>query len=1226
MLSKFQSRRLRVSIFALLRRDKPPRQVAVASRLLTTDYRLPAFAFGFAVASCFLMLTLQGCKSVRPDLYQDSVRWQEKVYTLKAQEIERARSILSVLEIETETPVSETNGLLVKGSARDLRAAAVVLDLIIDGEDSYLIESLGSLSAARGLPSNEQMARAIGNLALGTFSDPPGADASRRAIIDIGKDQVWAIATAEVQNEIRGFLRGGARSAPVQATETRALGEPSNAVASKSQSDVPNDQSQATASSNTETAPDTKVSGIETALPAQADVPMHDIGSAGPATTRSGPDAEPALAPAPEETASMSKQPAETKAGQAVSAVEPETESLDVTIHLAAQETGAARHKRSQERIAIHNGDNIIELTLPEKLSLIQLIDLAGQYLGLDYLYDPQKISDEMLTLKLHGKHEGKMRVRDLYALLETTLKFKGLAMTRRHNDLVAIVPIAEALEVDPELLDADSAALIPGDMIVTREFELQYVEVASIVELLNTMKLSIAATPIAGTGIVYVTCYSHRMARIEELLERVDQPGKPKVVRFRLLRHTEAKTLAGKLHALAAQVDTFDVSLASGVTGRPAAPAAPQGQKPSQIPARVKETVYLDADERTNRILMVGTEEQVQALEQLVDALDVVQQDRRFLRIYAMAYADVQDVADKLQQLQLIGTTSTQSSGTQRRPAGAPPRPPQSSSRLNTEDGGIGDLVQAVLVESSNSLLVNATVSDHERLAEVISYLDVPQQDTRIVKVYPITYVDAQEVEDKLIALNLVGGMQGMQARTRPVQGRLSASKTQPAQPVGPGLPVALGPEAQVVVLEVTNSLLVKATEAQHAQIEEIIVHVDMQTHAQAIPYEIYFLENQSPKHMGEILQKIIQGTVESDPEDKIEKTINGFEDQIIIVPDEMTFSLIVYASRKHQEWISKLVEKLDRRRPQVLIDVTLVEIKKTDEFTYDLNIIRSWPDLVETGGQTGAFVTGGQTVVEKLLEPGMRDRFIDFQSDSGLGTGFYADTHVQALLTAMHTKNYGRVLAKPKILVNDNEKGSIKTTDTTYVTKTSSIPVTSGAGGTETSLIETAVDYQGYDAGITLEITPHTSEGDLLQLEIVLTRSDFGIITGETPPDTSANDLNTIVTVPDGSTIILGGMLRLNQTKAGTKVPILGDIPLLGALFRGVSNKDIQNKLYVFVRAEIIRPEETILGLQEDLKQISDRNREAFEEHEKEFQDYESWPGIKPKPTQPEKVLDFD
>jgi type II secretory pathway component GspD/PulD (secretin) len=63
--------------------------------------------------------------------------------------------------------------------------------------------------------------------------------------------------------------------------------------------------------------------------------------------------------------------------------------------------------------------------------------------------------------------------------------------------------------------------------------------------------------------------------------------------------------------------------------------------------------------------------------------------------------------------------------------------------------------------------------------------------------------------------------------------------------------------------------------------------------------------------------------------------------------------------------------------------------------------------------------------------------------------------------------------------------------------------------------------------------------------------------------------------VTVPDGSTIILGGMVKLNQNKGGSKVPILGDIPLVGGLFRSIATRTIQSKLYVFVKAEIIRPD---------------------------------------------------
>jgi general secretion pathway protein D len=298
----------------------------------------------------------------------------------------------------------------------------------------------------------------------------------------------------------------------------------------------------------------------------------------------------------------------------------------------------------------------------------------------------------------------------------------------------------------------------------------------------------------------------------------------------------------------------------------------------------------------------------------------------------------------------------------------------------------------------------------------------------------------------------------------------------------------------------------------------------------------------------------------------------------------------------------------------------VTLVEVSKTDNFEYDLNLIESFPDLVDTSGVIPPIMGDPNSTgspIGRLLSS-ERNRYIDFGVSGGAGTGFYADTHINALLTAMQTKNYGRVLAKPKILVNDNEKGTIQTTETTYVQKT-------GAAVVEgvTNAIQTSVDYTAYDAGITLDIVPHISKGDLLRLDIVLSRSDFLPTTGEKPPNTTASDITTTVTVPDGSTIILGGMLKLNQTKGGTKVPLLGDIPVVGGLFRSVGNSDIQKKLYVFVKAEVLRPEETLAGLP-DLEKISERNKVAFEEFEKQFQSHQDWPGIKPRQVEPVKVLE--
>ncbi len=134
---------------------------------------------------------------------------------------------------------------------------------------------------------------------------------------------------------------------------------------------------------------------------------------------------------------------------------------------------------------------------------------------------------------------------------------------------------------------------------------------------------------------------------------------------------------------------------------------------------------------------------------------------------------------------------------------------------------------------------------------------------------------------------------------------------------------------EPQVVIIAATNSLLVNATAEQHIRIAMIISYVDSRALEEAIPYEIYPLENQNPKDLAEVLQKLIQETIK-DKEGKIQQVVKKQED-IEIVPDESTFSLIVYASRKNQEWIKKLIKNLDRRRPQVLIDVTLVEISRT-------------------------------------------------------------------------------------------------------------------------------------------------------------------------------------------------------------------------------------------------------------------------------------------------------
>ena len=248
--------------------------------------------------------------------------------------------------------------------------------------------------------------------------------------------------------------------------------------------------------------------------------------------------------------------------------------------------------------------------------------------------------------------------------------------------------------------------------------------------------------------------------------------------------------------------------------------------------------------------------------------------------------------------------------------------------------------------------------------------------------------------------------------------------------------------------------------------------------------------------------------------------------------------------------------------------------------------------------------------------------NRVTEAASSAGVGTGFYADRHIQALLQLMQQNKYGRVLAQPEILVNDNEEGSIDTKTTTYVARTNESVNTNS----NTPVTSTSYSFEEFPSGIELMIIPHISEGNLLRLEIEMSRSQQDSAqqaVNTPPPDITENNIKTIVTVPDQSTIILGGVQQINQDKNTYKVPFLSDIPLVGGLFRSIDNSDVQSKLYIFVKANIVRPDEMEGGLP-NLTKESDMYKEAYEEAEKDWQQHKSWPGIKAKPMDPETFLD--
>lgn len=1137
-----------------------------------------------------------------------------KIVSLSYVTPERAKELLAKLKMGTASRMPGTNSLLVTGGADELRKAGVIL-AIVDAPQQYDVAQLGPASSLSTLPTSDRITDAVGGITIGTFDHPPRGTEKAKALIDVHNGAVVAVAPIFQLQDIRlaialgpevlkqrkeaaHYGQAGAASPTLQATDmappsadkkapqadktpasSQKVNEPAKPVLSKEIQDKLRDQQTLAAHAQAERGSASRASAqpVSAAVPhlkpvssasslGQAEGQPVDSNGLAPLATTGAPaqDAtpKPQTAPKPVVEDQRTLQPGQIVPPEPQPVSTPQKEPESKTLKAEAPTPApVARGGALYEPAEFPNGDQVINLTLPEKLPVIQLLDLVGKYLNLSYVYDPAKVTGDV-TLKLNGSLQGSMKVKQLYLLLESVLQFKDLVMTRNKDNVVQIVPKTEVMAVDPCLVTPESRVIEAGDTVVTRVFSLKHIDTVSVENLLQQMSLSVGVSSMAESGTMIITAYSHRMGRIETLLEMVDKPGTPRKFKFRQLRYTMAQTLAEKVKALAEQLQSVTVTVGgetggeaagTGVARLPgeseaawrarlvrikavqaqtaAAAVAARARQPG-MPTEAKGGVYLDADERTNRILMIGVEDQLRIVEQLVDTLDVEQQDLRRLELYRIRHVEANEVAHKLQELGIISKVPEST---------APGRITGSQSRTTPQ---------------------------------------MPGQPPRPTMPTPETPVVAEVTESGVVG------------------------------------------EPQVVVVESTNSLLVNATAEQHAEIASIIEYVDSEVDVDEIPYKIYPLENSTPDHLSKVLESLVQETIEQqNKEGKIEKTVIGRDEKIKIVPDPNTYSLVVYASKKNQEWIASLVKQLDKRRPQVLIDVTLVEITKDDSFNYDLQAIQGVPNLLNPSGQ----VPGLPTNVLDPIKSGQTDRFADLSSQDGQFKGFYADKHISALLSAVQMKNYGRVLAKPKLLVNDNEAGNIKTGKTTYVEKTSGIPVNTGAAGTNTTLVQTSKDFQPYEDGIEMSITPHISEGNLLRLVIELTRSDFGLqASPDKPPDTTKSAVKTAVTVPDGSTIILGGMIRLKQQKGGTKVPILGDIPLVGGLFRTIQDTGSDSNLYMFVKAEIIRPAAAATESMEDLKKISDVNRTAFEKHELEFQNYQDWPGVKSKAVNPSKVLD--
>jgi type II secretory pathway component GspD/PulD (secretin) len=492
-----------------------------------------------------------------------------RVITLTHLSAEKAKEYLDKLKIgDTISKVPVNNALIVSASPIDLIKATAVSKLIdVDSEDEFVIKTVALGPEARKRFSNEKISKLLTDMSIGTFIDPPTKTKSA-AIIDIHNDDLLVLAS---EKHLDRILRIIEQLETVNAAKDNQIQSQTLTLAQKMKLDS-YPPAELAVQSKPEPTQETKESKNETDMSELFNKLLKSLDEAEKKAEEEAlkllpQPTEPEIEAAPESLESTQEEEIESEPPSVKPAVElPETTQVEPPGKPEIPDELLAESKEEEEietippvyeEMIIPNGEEQLELDLPEKVDIISLLDLVGTYLKLDYLYDPIKVRGDV-TLKVQGP----LKLKDLYSLLESVLKFKGFAMSRKGN-LVTIVPIGEALNTDPALR-INGEAIQPGDVVMTRIFSLDYINTNTAKTLLAGMKLGAEITELPETNQLIITDFAYRMGRIEQLLILVDEPGEPKQFKFRQLKYIMANTLTPKIIALVEQLGTVSISVAT--------------------------------------------------------------------------------------------------------------------------------------------------------------------------------------------------------------------------------------------------------------------------------------------------------------------------------------------------------------------------------------------------------------------------------------------------------------------------------------------------------------------------------------------------------------------------------------------------------------------------------------------------------------------------------------
>ncbi len=439
-----------------------------------------------------------------------------------------------------------------------------------------------------------------------------------------------------------------------------------------------------------------------------------------------------------------------------------------------------------------------------------------------------------------------------------------------------------------------------------------------------------------------------------------------------------------------------------------------------------------------------------------------------------------------------------------------------------------------------TNTLIITAPASNIASILAVVREVDKSSYATRM-ETFPLAYADATG-----LAANI---------------SKIMTTKIQEMEKVGKKALALVQPDKR------TNSVVALGDPASLEIISEMVAALDIPTPKGKDDIHLVNLENADAEDVAKILNDLISRQV--DKEGKVTKLSKNIK----VVADKATNSLIITARPDEFDTLKGTIGQLDVLRKQVYIEALIMEVSSDASFSFGVN----WA-AGGSGGDTSGFVssnTGGGSIT---LPSDADSGTIGFPTGGTIGAILNdaikvgsVSYSIQSIISIAESNNDYKILATPQLLTLDNEKASVNVVDNIpFSTQTQTSNVNSDYSSV-------SLDYK--DVGVKLEMTPHIGEQGTLRLEVkqevsrvvesLVKLSDSQNVIA---PTTKKREVETVIQMRDNQTAVIAGLLNEDSTKAKSKVPGFGDIPLLGWLFKQKSDTDKTTNLLIFITPRII------------------------------------------------------